>query len=177
MGELRTPREPSSNSVGSCFVPYAYDAGMVKRVVLDRAKLVPVLKGWLRRAPAWVWGKEPGYEKLRAQKRHDPTAEHGTGRTLRRFCCGLRLPLFPYRRWLGVQKRSIANSGLDGLRALCPAFGELALGVATLRRFGWRAFDELALGVAALRWFRRRGRALDELALGVTARRSSEAWC
>lgn len=48
---------------------------MGKRVALDRGKLVPVLKGWLRRAPAWVWGKEPGYEKLRAQKRHDPSAE------------------------------------------------------------------------------------------------------
>ena len=48
---------------------------MGKRVALDRSKLVPVLKGWLRRAPEWVWGKDPGYEKLRAQKRHNPNAE------------------------------------------------------------------------------------------------------
>ncbi len=27
---------------------------------------------WLEHLPKWCWGEEPGYAKLRAQKRHDP---------------------------------------------------------------------------------------------------------
>ena len=45
------------------------------RIVVSGAKLAAILYVWLRDAPHWVWGKEPGYERLRAQRRHDPNAE------------------------------------------------------------------------------------------------------
>lgn len=48
---------------------------MTKRIAVPPDKLPPILKVWFRDLPPWVFGKDPAYEKLRAQKRHDPTNE------------------------------------------------------------------------------------------------------
>jgi hypothetical protein len=48
---------------------------MGRRIVVTPEQLVPILMGWLRKAPPWIWGKRPAYERLRAQKRHDANNE------------------------------------------------------------------------------------------------------
>jgi hypothetical protein len=45
------------------------------RIVIAGKQLANVIYVWLRHAPDWVWGKQPSYERLRAQKRHDPACE------------------------------------------------------------------------------------------------------
>ena len=45
------------------------------RIVIAGKQLADVVYVWLRHAPPWVWGTHPAYERLRAQKRHDPAAE------------------------------------------------------------------------------------------------------
>lgn len=45
------------------------------RITISGKQLASVISVWLRRAPKWVWGKDPAYERLRAQKRHDPAQE------------------------------------------------------------------------------------------------------
>ncbi len=54
-------------------VPYSFL--MAKRVLIGGQRLANVITIWLRRLPDWMWGKDPSYEKLRAEKRHDPAAE------------------------------------------------------------------------------------------------------
>lgn len=45
------------------------------RIVVAGKQLANIIYVWLRHAPGWVWGKEPAFEKLKAQKRHDPRQE------------------------------------------------------------------------------------------------------
>jgi hypothetical protein len=42
------------------------------RIVVAGKQLANVIYVWLRHAPGWVWGSEPSYERLKAQRRHDP---------------------------------------------------------------------------------------------------------
>jgi hypothetical protein len=42
------------------------------RITISGKRLAAVIYVWLRHVPKWVWGEEPGYAKLKAQKRHDP---------------------------------------------------------------------------------------------------------
>lgn len=48
---------------------------LMDRVVISGRALAVVIAGWLRRVPKWAWGKEPNYEKLKAEKRHGPFDE------------------------------------------------------------------------------------------------------
>ncbi len=48
---------------------------MGRRIEISGKALANVISVWLMRAPKWVWGTDPDYERLRKQKRHDPSAE------------------------------------------------------------------------------------------------------
>lgn len=45
------------------------------RIVIGGKQLANVIYVWLRHVPRWVWGTDPAYERLRAQKRHNPAEE------------------------------------------------------------------------------------------------------
>ena len=48
---------------------------MGERIRIEGRQLAAVIYVWLRSLPRWVWGEEPGYARLKKQKRHDPSKE------------------------------------------------------------------------------------------------------
>jgi hypothetical protein len=42
------------------------------RLTISGRQLAATIQVWLTHLPKWIWGEEPGYAKLKAQKRHDP---------------------------------------------------------------------------------------------------------
>ena len=45
------------------------------RITIGGKKLADVISVWLLDIPPWMWGKDPAYERLRAQRRHQPEDE------------------------------------------------------------------------------------------------------
>jgi hypothetical protein len=42
------------------------------RVIISGKQPAVVIGVWLRKVPDWVWGEEPGYARLKKEKRHNP---------------------------------------------------------------------------------------------------------
>lgn len=42
---------------------------------MEGKQLATVIYVWLRALPKWAWGEEPGYARLKKQKRHDSFKE------------------------------------------------------------------------------------------------------
>lgn len=43
------------------------------RIEISGDRLAVVIAVWLRDIPEWMWGMDPAYERLKAQRRHDPS--------------------------------------------------------------------------------------------------------
>jgi hypothetical protein len=75
MDEACSPNQsaaPNSSSRYPTSAPYLFRIGAAW-ITISGKRLAAVVHVRLRHVPKWVWGKEPGYAKLKAQKRYDPT--------------------------------------------------------------------------------------------------------